>query len=105
MVRVIFVDPGGEEREVEADAGLSLMEAALQNGIDAIRADCGGACSCATCHVHVAPEWGDRLPLLSETENLMLEFVAGRDQYSRLSCQIDVTSDLDGLTVKLPEEP
>ncbi|QNO28344.1 2Fe-2S iron-sulfur cluster binding domain-containing protein [Sphingopyxis sp. OPL5] len=104
MVRVIFVEPDGTERNIEAEVGHSLMEAALRHGIDAIRADCGGGCSCATCHVHVDPPWRNRLPSLGETEDLMLEFVEGRDEHSRLSCQIDVSAELDGLTVKLSEE-
>lgn len=105
MARVIFVEPDGNERSVEAEVGHSLMETALRHGIDAIRADCGGGCSCATCHVHVHPAWRDRLPPLNETEGLMLEFVDGRDEFSRLSCQIDVSAELDGLTVNLPAEP
>ena len=104
MVKVIFVEPDGTERNVEAEVGHSLMEAALRSGIDAIRADCGGGCSCATCHVHVDPAWHDRVPSSGETENLMLEFVEGRDAYSRLACQIDLSAELDGLTVRLAED-
>lgn len=103
MARIIFVANDGSERIVDAEEGHSLMEAALRYGIDAIRADCGGGCSCATCHVHVDPDWAGRVPPMGETEGLMLEFVEGRDQYSRLSCQIDVSVQLDGLKVLVPD--
>lgn len=102
MARVIFVGPDGVEHDVDAEDGHSLMEAAVRSGIDAIRADCGGGCACATCHVHVDEAWVDRVAAASETEALMLEFVTDRRMNSRLSCQIDMGPFLDGLRVALP---
>ncbi|PQM26326.1 hypothetical protein CVO77_14800 [Sphingopyxis lindanitolerans] len=102
MTRVLFVAPDGSEREAMAEDGHSLMETALRHGIDAISADCGGGCSCATCHVLVDPVWVDRLAPMNETESLMLEFVEDRQDNSRLSCQIELHPLLEGLRVILP---
>ena len=102
-VRGIFRAAGGFEHLVETEAGVSLMEAAVLNGVDGIEAVCGGACACATCHVYVGPEWLDALKPPSETENEMLDCVAERAPHSRLSCQIRLTDLLDGLTLELPK--
>jgi ferredoxin, 2Fe-2S len=89
---------------VEAAAGLTLMEAARDDDVRGILAECGGACSCSTCHVYVAPEWVDRLPAISALEQDMLDFAHDPDPArSRLSCQIKLTDTLDGLRVDLPE--
>ena len=80
------------------------MENAVKNGIPGIVAECGGACSCATCHVHVAPEWIDRLPALSGDEDDLLDSSPGRDSNSRLSCQIPFSDALDGLSVTIAAE-
>ncbi len=94
---------GGASRCVAAPLDKSLMRAAVDAGVDGIAADCGGVLSCATCHVVVAPEWADRLPPRSADEDAMLEMTAApREPTSRLSCQIVVTADLEGLTVRLP---
>ena len=102
MTRIIFVNSDGSEHEVVAEDGHSLMETALRYGIDAISADCGGGCSCATCHVLIDPAWVDRLVPMNETESLMLEFVEDRQGNSRLSCQVDLHPFLEGLRVMLP---
>ncbi|WP_066797806.1 2Fe-2S iron-sulfur cluster-binding protein [Sphingomonas soli] len=104
MPKLIVVTREGEEREVEGAAGLSVMEVIRENGIDEVLALCGGCCSCATCHVHVDPEFAAKLPPMSEDENDLLDSSAGRDANSRLSCQIPFTDALDGLRVTIAEE-
>lgn len=103
MPKVVFIEPSGERREIEATAGLSLMEAARQHGVDGIVAQCGGACACATCHVYVSPAWLARLAPRDEMEAGMLENAWEPRANSRLSCQIAVTAELDGLEVSVPE--
>ncbi|WCP15924.1 Ferredoxin-6 (plasmid) [Sphingobium sp. AntQ-1] len=102
MVRLCFVDASGGEREVNAQVGQSVMEAALGGGVADILADCGGSLSCATCHVHVAREWLDRVGTASDDEKVMLEMAIDPDETSRLSCQIIITDELDGLALNLP---
>lgn len=102
MVRVIFVDHAGDARQVDAAGGASLMEAALAHDIEGIEAECGGACSCATCHVLVASEWQDKLPPASMLEADMLDMLEERQPASRLACQINIHEMLDGLTVHTP---
>jgi len=94
----------GEERSVEGEVGLSVMEVIRDNGFDELLALCGGCCSCATCHVHVDPEYLDRLPPMSEDENDLLDSAAERDATSRLSCQIQFVAALDGLKVRIAAE-
>ena len=94
----------GQETTVEVEDGLTVMEAIRDNGFDELLALCGGCCSCATCHVHVDPEFKDRLPAMSEDEDDLLDSSDGRDEHSRLSCQIPFTPDLDGLKVRIAEE-
>lgn len=103
MPRVTFIAHNGGSREVEIESGSSLMAGAVSAQVDGILGDCGGACSCATCHVHVAPEWFDRLPPRGEHEEAMLEMALAPDETSRLSCQILLAPELDGLVVTLPE--
>ena len=102
MVRIVFVEHDGARHEVEAGEGRSLMEAALQHRIPGIDADCGGACSCATCQVYVDDSWLGRVGDRGDMEDLMLEYAEGVRPSSRLSCQISLTAALDGLTVALP---
>lgn len=102
MPYVTFVSHQGERRIVGARGGQSLMEVAISQGIDAIEAACGGACSCATCHVLVEPDWVDRLPPPTSIESEMLSAVAGAGARSRLSCQIKISEQLDGLIVRTP---
>ena len=104
-MKVVFVSSSGERREVEAAGGLSLVEVATQNDIEEIEAECGGACSCATCHVLVAVEWLDKLPAIRMTEDEMLGILEDKRQpNSRLGCQIVMTPELDGLVVQTPAE-
>ena len=100
MPRVTFVEPGGACRAVEAPAGLTLLEVARLHGID-IEGACGGSLACATCHVVVAAEDSDRLDPPSEEEEAMLDLAPGVTATSRLGCQIVLTDDLDGLSVRI----
>ena len=102
MPRIKYIAHDGTVTEVEAQSGLSVMQAAVNNGVPGIVAECGGACSCATCHVHVAPEWFSRLPPPQGTEKDMLEFAIDPRNTSRLSCQLKITDELDGLVVHTP---
>lgn len=104
MSKLIVTLRDGEEREIQASAGLSVMEVIRDAGIDEILALCGGCCSCATCHIHVDPEFADKLPAITEDENDLLESSSSRDAYSRLSCQIPFSAELDGLRVRIAEE-
>jgi 2Fe-2S ferredoxin len=103
MPKVTFIAADGTRTEVDAMNGLSLMQAAVNNGVPGIVAECGGACSCATCHVHVEPDWFDRLPPPEGMEKDMLEFVMEPKPTSRLSCQIKVSDALEGLVVHTPK--
>jgi len=104
MPKLVVVNREGEEREIEAVTGRTVMEAIRDNGFDELLALCGGCCSCATCHVHVDPAFVDKLPAISADENDLLDSSDHRDATSRLSCQIQVTDALDGLKVKIAEE-
>ena len=102
MAKVIFIEADGREYVVDVPPGWSLMEGAVKHHIPGIDADCGGACACATCHVYVDPAWEAKLPPKAEMEETMLDFALVTAPNSRLSCQIRVTSDMDGLIVRLP---
>jgi len=102
MAKVIFVQPDGVRRELDAPPGITLMEAARQNDVVGIVAQCGGACACATCHVYVDEAWWARLPPPEEMEEGMLETAWEPRANSRLSCQIQITAALDGLLVTVP---
>ena len=104
MPKLIVVTREGEEREIMGETGLSVMEVIRDAGIDEILALCGGCCSCATCHVHVDPDFAAKLKPMSEDENDLLDSTSDRDDYSRLSCQIDMTDALDGLKVRIAAE-
>ncbi len=103
MTRITFIEHNGTERSVDADNGLSVMEAAIDNGIPGIDADCGGGCSCATCHVFVDPAWLDKVGPPNANEDAMLSVSNDRKDNSRLSCQIKISDELDGLVVTTPE--
>jgi 2Fe-2S ferredoxin len=103
MPKIVFIEPGGGRREINAPLGLTLMEAARQNGVQGVVALCGGACMCATCHVYVDPKWLARLEPREEMEEGMLETAWEPRANSRLSCQIQITADLDGLQVTVPQ--
>jgi ferredoxin, 2Fe-2S len=102
MIRITYNDSQGGSRTVEAQQGSTVMETALREGIPGIEAECGGACACATCHVYVAPEWMEIVGKPQQMEEDMLDFAFEVRPNSRLSCQIKVTPELDGLTVTTP---
>lgn len=104
MPKLIVVNRAGEEKEVSADSGLTVMEAIRDNGFDELLALCGGCCSCATCHIHVDAAFADKLPAMSEDEDDLLDSSDHRNETSRLSCQIPLSDDLDGLKVQIAEE-
>lgn len=104
MVKITFVDAAGQARTVDADEGSTVMEAAIRNDIPGIDAECGGACSCATCHVYVDEAFLDKLPKAEPMEEDMLDFAFDVRTNSRLSCQIKITAAIDGLVVTTPEE-
>ena len=103
MPKVTFIEHDGTEHPVEAEDGLSVMRAAVDNGVPGIDADCGGQCACATCHVFVDEAWLERTGAMGEQEESMLSFAAATQPNSRLSCQIEMTAALDGLVVRMPE--
>lgn len=103
MPKLVVVNRAGEEKTVEASAGLSVMEAIRDAGFDELLALCGGCCSCATCHVHIDANFADKVPPMSEDENDLLDSTDHRDANSRLSCQIPLTDALDGMRVTLAE--
>jgi 2Fe-2S ferredoxin len=103
MPKVIFVQVNGKEDTVEVVSGQSVMQAAVGSMIGGIVGECGGSCSCATCHAYVDPQWTDKIPAATPDELAMLEGAVHVRPNSRLTCQIKVEPDLDGLTVHLPE--
>ena len=104
MPKLTVVNRAGEETTVEVEAGLTVMEAIRDNGFDELLALCGGCCSCATCHVHVDAAFKDKLPPMTEDEDDLLDSSDHRDENSRLSCQVPLTDDLDGMKVTIAEE-
>jgi 2Fe-2S ferredoxin len=105
LPKVNYVSAAGDSREIEVAAGTTVMAAALKNGIDGILAECGGVCMCSTCHVFVDEKFLSKMPPAQGTEEAVLEIAAiERRPNSRLSCQIKMTDDLDGLIVHLPEK-
>ena len=103
MISITYIEHDGTERSIEARPGSSVMLAAVTNGVPGIDADCGGSCSCATCHVFVNEEWLGKIGEINPTEEAMLSLSPDRKENSRLACQIPVTEDLDGLVVTTPE--
>lgn len=99
MPRVTYVTPKGERIDVDVENGYSVMEGAINNNIEGIVAECGGACACATCHSYIDENWLDRLPEMEDMEDSMLDAAYERKKNSRLTCQIEMTDDLDGLIV------
>ena len=104
MTKITFIDAAGQARTVDAEDGSTVMETALKNAVPGIEAECGGACACATCHVYVDESWVERLGKAEQMEEDMLDFAFDVRPTSRLSCQIKVRSELDGLTVTTPEK-
>lgn len=103
MPKITYIQADGTAQTVEAAVGATVMETAVDNDIDGIVAECGGACSCATCHVYVDAAWSERAGTPDAMEDGMLDCVIDRRDSSRLSCQISVTDQLDGLVVHIPE--
>lgn len=104
MAKVTYTEFNGKEHVVEVPSGSSVMQGAINSNVRGVIAECGGACSCATCHVYVDSAWVDRLAQKSDEETAMLDAVCEPRPNSRLSCQIKMTESLDGLVVRLPEK-
>ncbi len=105
MAKITYIEHNGTKHEVEVATGMTVMEGARDNNIQGIEADCGGACACSTCHVYVDEAWVDRLPARDDMEVDMLDFAWEPDMLrSRLTCQVKVTDDLNGLIVHMPEK-
>ncbi len=104
MAKITYIEHSGKSHVIDVPNGLSVMEGAIQNNIPGIDADCGGACACATCHVYVDENWFDKLPKKQDAEQDMLDMAFEPNNFSRLSCQISVSDDLDGMVVKMPSK-
>ena len=104
MPKITYIEHSGKLHTVEVPKELSVMEGALQNNIPGVDADCGGACACATCHIYVDEKWFDKLPKKADGEQDMLDMAFEPNKFSRLSCQITVAEELDGLVVKMPSK-
>ena len=104
MAKITYIEHSGKSHTCEVPNELTVMEGALQNNIPGIDADCGGACACATCHVYVDAKWFDKLVKKESAEEDMLDMAYEPKKFSRLSCQITVEDNLDGLVVKMPSK-
>ena len=103
MPKIIYRVEGGSVMEVEVESGHTVMEGAIDNNVPGVVAECGGACACATCHCYIDESWLDRLPAMDDMEDAMLDSAQDRRNNSRLTCQIEVTDDLDGLAVTVAD--
>ena len=104
MAKITYIEHSGKSHTIEVQNGLTVMEAAVQNNISGIDADCGGSMACATCHVYVKEKWFNKLPKKEDGEEDMLDMAYEPSKFSRLSCQLTVSDELEGLVVKLPEK-
>ena len=104
MAKITFVQPDGSRQVVDGENGMTVMEVAKKHLIDGIEAECGGACACATCHVYIDEAWREKVGAAEEMEEDMLDFAFDVRESSRLSCQIKVSDELDGLVVTVPEK-
>ncbi|MFK4753550.1 2Fe-2S iron-sulfur cluster-binding protein [Oceanobacter antarcticus] len=105
MPSVTYVDYQGQSTQLELAEGMTLMQGAVMNGIEGIEGECSGSCACATCHCYVDESWVGKMPPMSENEDDMLDGTASeRKDNSRLSCQIKMTAELDGIVIHMPEE-
>ena len=104
MAKITYIQHNKKKHTIDVSNGLSVMEGAVQNNISGIDADCGGSMACATCHVYVKEEWFNKLPKKEDGEEDMIDMAYEPNKYSRLSCQLTVSDELEGLTVKLPEK-
>ncbi len=103
MAKITYIEHNGKEHQIEVESGMTVMEGAVKNSVPGIDADCGGACACATCHVYVDAAWKDKVGERADMEESMLDFAEDVRDNSRLSCQITVSDELDGLVVRMPE--
>lgn len=103
MPKITFIEHNGTEHVVAAEVGLSLMQVAVNNMVPGIIADCGGYCNCATCHCYIDPAWVDKVPAKEADERDMVSYAIDAQENSRLSCQLRVTPELDGLVVRFPK--
>ena len=103
MPKITFVTPDGERHEVDVENGYSVMEAAINNNIEGIVAECGGACACATCHGYIDEAWTAKMPEMDDMEDSMLDAAYDRQDTSRLTCQLEIKEDWDGLVVNVAE--
>ena len=104
MAKITYIENNEKTHTIEVANGLSVMEGAVQNNIPGIDADCGGSMACATCHVYVKEEWFDKLPKKEDGEEDMIDMAYEPNKFSRLSCQLIVSDELEGLVVNLPEK-
>ena len=104
MAKITYIEHNGKSHTINVENGLTVMEGAVQNDIPGIDADCGGGMACATCHVYVKEDWLDKLPNKEDGEEDMLDMAYEPKQNSRLSCQLIVSDELDGLEVTIPEK-
>ena len=104
MPKITYIDKDGNSKTIEVEKGLTVMEGAIQNDIPGIDADCGGSMACSTCHVYVEEKWFDKLPKAEDAEVDMIDMAYEPKKNSRLSCQLIVTNELDGLIVTTPEK-
>ena len=104
MPKITYIEHNGKSHTLEVANGLTVMEGAVQNNIPGIDADCGGSCACATCHVYVDERWFNKLPNKENAEEDMLDMAFELKPLSRLSCQLTVSDELDGLVVKMPSK-
>ena len=102
MSKITYIESSGKSHKVDVKNGLTVMEGAIQNDIPGIDADCGGGMSCATCHVYVKENWFDKMPKKEDGEDDMLDMAFEPNKFSRLSCQIIVSDELEGLVVNVP---
>ncbi len=103
MPKVTYITPDETRHEIELENGYSIMEGAINNDIDGIVAECGGACACATCHSYVDVAWTDKIPAMDDMEDSMLDAAFDRKDNSRLTCQIEMTDELDGIVIHVAD--
>lgn len=103
MPKITYISPDGTKKDVEVKVGYTVMEGAIDNGVDGIVAECGGACACATCHSYIDAAWIDKLPPMDDMEDSMLDVAFERRDNSRLTCQIEVKEEYDGLVVHVAD--
>ena len=103
MPKITYISPDGTRNDVDVKVGYTVMEGAIDNGIDGIVAECGGACACATCHSYIDDAWLEKMPSMDDMEDSMLDVAYERRDNSRLTCQLEVTEEFDGLIVHVAD--